>query len=234
MDVDIAVADYMPKAAEAIESRGIGAVVAGSHSCIPPLRMALRSSAGHVSRSTRSSWKSGESARRRPGGARERRSGRRRRAEDEHASDALGRESDRARVDLWYHDCHEAEGIRGDERSSGFELVISELVEQEAEAGDPDASRLRLATIQGIAILALSDEAVSIAEHLVGSGPIPREAAADALHIAVAALNGVDYLLTWNCKHLANAALRVQIAALLEDAGYACPVICTPEELMEG
>lgn len=121
-----------------------------------------------------------------------------------------------------------------DERSSGFELVISELVEQEAEAGDPDASRLRLATIQGIAILALSDEAVSIAEHLVGSGPIPREAAADALHIAVAAVNGVDYLLTWNCKHLANAALRVQIAALLEDAGYACPVICTPEELMEG
>lgn len=44
----------------------------------------------------------------------------------------------------------------------------------------------------------------------------------------------IDYLLTWNCKHLANASLRVQIAALLEDAGYACPVICTPEELMEG
>jgi len=91
-----------------------------------------------------------------------------------------------------------------------------------------------LAAIQGIAVLALSDDAISIAEHLVDSGLIPREAAADALHIAIAAANGIDYLLTWNCKHLANASLRVQIAALLEDAGYACPVICTPEELMEG
>lgn len=121
-----------------------------------------------------------------------------------------------------------------DERSSGFQLVISELVEQEAGAGDPAASRVRLATIEGIAILALSDEALSIAEHLVDSGPIPPEAAADALHIAIAAANGVDYLLTWNCKHLANASLRVRIAALLEHAGYASPVICTPEELMEG
>ena len=56
---------------------------------------------------------------------------------------------------------------------------------------------------------------------------------ADALHIAIAAVNGIDYLLTWNCKHLANASLRIQIAALLEHAGYACSVICTPEELME-
>ena len=85
----------------------------------------------------------------------------------------------------------------------------------------------------GGAILAMSDEAVSIAERLVSSGPIPREAATDALHIASAAFNGIDYLLTWNCKHLANASLRVQTAALLEDAGYACPVIRTPEELME-
>ena len=121
-----------------------------------------------------------------------------------------------------------------EERSGDFELVVSELVQQEAGAGDPDASRSRLAVLEGIAILALSDEAVSLAEHLVDVGPIPREAAADALHIAVAAVNGIDYPLTWNCKHLANASLRVQIAALLEDAGYACPVICTPEELMEG
>ena len=82
-------------------------------------------------------------------------------------------------------------------------------------------------------LLALSDKAVSVAEGVVGGGPIPREAAADALHIAIAAANGIDYLLTWNCKRLANASLRVRIAALLEDAGSACPVICTPEELME-
>jgi len=120
-----------------------------------------------------------------------------------------------------------------EQRSGRFELVISQLVEQEAGAGDPDASRSRLAAIDGIAILALSDDAVAVAELLATNGPIPHEAAADALHIAVAAVNGVDYLLTWNCKHLANASLRVQIAAFLEDAGYAGPVICTPEELME-
>ncbi len=85
---------------------------------------------------------------------------------------------------------------------------------QEAGAGDPEASRGRLAAIEGMAILALSDEAVSIAEHLAGCGPIPpEEAVADALHIAVAAANGIDYLLTWKCKHLANASLRVRIAA---------------------
>ena len=73
----------------------------------------------------------------------------------------------------------------------------------------------------------------SLAERLVSMGPIPHEAAADALHIAIAAVNGVDYLLTWNCKHLANATLRGRIETQVEEAGYACPVICTPEELME-
>ncbi len=81
-------------------------------------------------------------------------------------------------------------------------------------------------------IPALSDEAVSIAEHLVAGGPIPQAAVADALHIALAAANGVDYLLTWNCRHLANASLRVRTAASLGSLGCSRPVICTPEELM--
>ena len=119
------------------------------------------------------------------------------------------------------------------ERANQFELVVSELVEQEASKGDPDASRTRLAAIKDTAILSTSDDAVTLAEKLVEGGPIPRESAADALHIAVAAVNGVDYLLTWNCKHLANASHRTRIEDLVEDAGYACPVICTPEELME-
>jgi hypothetical protein len=78
-----------------------------------------------------------------------------------------------------------------------------------------------------------SPEAVSLAERLAGSGPIPREHAADALHVAIAAVNGIDYLLTWNCKHLANALLRARIESLVEEAGYVSPIICTPEELME-
>ncbi|MBU2601067.1 MAG: type II toxin-antitoxin system VapC family toxin [Actinobacteria bacterium] len=120
-----------------------------------------------------------------------------------------------------------------DERSQHFELVISELVEQEATRGDAAASRERMATIEHLAILSMDDDAVLLAEHLVASGLVPRESAADALHIAVAAVNGVDYLLTWNHKHIANASHRHRIEAVVEEVGYACPVICTPEELME-
>ena len=82
--------------------------------------------------------------------------------------------------------------------------------------------------------MAISNDAILLSEALIKSGPIPREYGADALHIALAAVNGIDYLLTWNCKHLANATLRNRITALVEGKGYASPVICTPEELMEG
>lgn len=96
-----------------------------------------------------------------------------------------------------------------------------------------EAAGRRMEAIEDVPVLETSDAAVSLAEHLVSAGPIPRESAADALHIAIAAANGVDYLLTWNCKHLANAVHRNRIEAVVEGAGYACPVICTPEELME-
>ena len=117
--------------------------------------------------------------------------------------------------------------------SSRFELVISELVEQEAGKGDPDAAAARITALRGALVLSISDAAVALGERLVSDGPISRESAADALHISVAAVNGCDYLLTWNCTHIANAAHRSSIEALVEDSGYGCPVICTPEELME-
>lgn len=82
-------------------------------------------------------------------------------------------------------------------------------------------------------ILAVTEEAILLAEQLVANGPIPHDSAADALHVAIAAVNGIDYLLTWNCKHLANAAHRSRIESLVRTAGYVCPIICTPEELME-
>ena len=119
------------------------------------------------------------------------------------------------------------------ERSGQFDLVVSELVEEEARRGDPDASAARLGVMAKLPILTVTDTAVVLAERLVSPGPIPKESAADALHIAIAAVNGMDYLLTWNCKHLANASHRGRIEALVEEAGYACPVICTPEELLE-
>jgi predicted nucleic acid-binding protein len=119
------------------------------------------------------------------------------------------------------------------ERASRFEMLISELVYREAAAGDAAAANLRLQAIASLRILTVTEEAVSLAELLTAKGPIPQEHVADGLHIAIAAVNGIDYLLTWNCKHLANAAHRSRIELLVEATGYACPVICTPEELME-
>lgn len=125
-----------------------------------------------------------------------------------------------------------------EQRAPRFELVVSELVYREAAAGDKAAgdkaaASARLEAIAELGILTITEEAVSLAELLTTKGPIPREYGADALHIAIAAVNGVEYLLTWNCKHLANAAHRWRIESLVESAGYVCPVICTPEELME-
>jgi predicted nucleic acid-binding protein len=120
-----------------------------------------------------------------------------------------------------------------DARSSLFDLFVSELVREEASRGEPEASAKRMALLEGIPILQMNDLAVPLAEILIATGSIPRESVADALHIAMATIHGVDYLLTWNCKHLANAVLRHRIQAAVEGAGFAGPVICTPEELME-
>jgi predicted nucleic acid-binding protein len=120
-----------------------------------------------------------------------------------------------------------------DHRRYSFDLVISELVLREASAGDPEAARRRMARLSEIVSVAISEESAVLAEALVGAGPIPAEYGEDALHIALCAVNGIDYLLTWNCKHLANAAHRYQIEEVVVYNGYECPIICTPEELLE-
>jgi predicted nucleic acid-binding protein len=118
-------------------------------------------------------------------------------------------------------------------RGSLFDLTVSEIVVQEAAEGDEEAAQKRLAALAEIPSLSLSSEGLALAEALVSAGSIPREWIEDAFHIAIAAVNGIDYLVTWNCKHIANAKLRHDIERIIEQHGYACPVICTPEELME-
>jgi len=113
-----------------------------------------------------------------------------------------------------------------------FELRVSSLVLLECGAGDADAASLRLAVLEGVPVLAQTVEAETLAETLLRDVPLPAKAAADALHIAVAAVNGVAYLLTWNCTHIANATLRPRIEALCRQSGYEPPVICTPRELL--
>lgn len=112
-----------------------------------------------------------------------------------------------------------------------YQLFVSQIVVREASSGDEEAVRARVALLEGLPLLAVTDAVGSLAEKLVGKGAIPTKAAEDALHIAVAAVHGVDFLLTWNCKHIANAAMRQAIESVCRDADYEPPVICTPEEL---
>ena len=114
-----------------------------------------------------------------------------------------------------------------------FDLYVSRLVVDEASAGDVEAAARRLATLDGIPRLELTESVSMLAARLVAEAAIPREAIEDALHVAVAAAHGMDYLLTWNCRHIANAAMRNRIADICAASGFEAPVICTPEELLE-
>jgi predicted nucleic acid-binding protein len=113
-----------------------------------------------------------------------------------------------------------------------YELLVSEAVLRECGAGDPDAAAKRLAVLKDVPLLLITEEALQIAESLVEHGIVPAKAAEDALHIAVATVNGVDYLLTWNCRHIANPEMQRGIAEHLEQIGMFLPFICTPEELL--
>ena len=118
-----------------------------------------------------------------------------------------------------------------DEREQ-FELYISALVIWEAGAGDPDAAKKRLGKLDDIPELDITEDTENFAERLIRKVPLPEKARIDALHIAVATLNGMDYLLTWNCSHMANAVLRPKMEAVCRESGYDPPTICTPQELM--
>ena len=114
-----------------------------------------------------------------------------------------------------------------------FELVISQLVRGEAGLGDPEAATARLAALAPLTRLAISGEALALAQRLVAAGAVPSRAAQDAAHIAIAAAHGVDFLATWNFRHIANAAARRRIEAVCRDSGFEPPVLCAPEELAE-
>ena len=116
-------------------------------------------------------------------------------------------------------------------RRGDFDLFSSQLVIHESTAGDPAVAKMRLQLLSGISLLQVNVDCVSLARSLVERGPIPEKAAVDALHIAIATVHGMDYLLTWNCKHIANAEMQTAVSRICRSAGYEPPVICTPEEL---
>ena len=118
-----------------------------------------------------------------------------------------------------------------DTKRFDFDLYASVVVLDEAGAGDQAVATKRLATLAGIPVLDVSPESVQLADELVRNHALPQKAAQDALHIAVAAVHGMNYLLTWNCKHIANAQMRPAIERTCLAAGYLPPILCTPEEL---
>ncbi|WP_328983767.1 PIN domain-containing protein [Thiorhodovibrio winogradskyi] len=113
-----------------------------------------------------------------------------------------------------------------------WELSISALVIEEAKAADADAAKRRLNRLEGLSILHMTDLALDLSTRLIADGALPEKAKEDAVHVALAAAHGMDYLLTWNCKHIANATKRTLIERICQSASCAPPIICTPEELL--
>lgn len=119
-----------------------------------------------------------------------------------------------------------------DRRRKDFDLVASLLVVNEARLGDPEAAGRRLALLDGIPLLEVTETAQWLAVTIVREGLLPQTAYPDALHIATATVHEVDYLLTWNCSHIANAEILPRIGPICERFSLSLPYICTPEELL--
>ena len=118
------------------------------------------------------------------------------------------------------------------ERRADFEFYASELVLTEAGRGDPHAAALRLKSLTGIPMLQVPPQARDLGKLLVKELAIPAKAIEDAYHVALAAVQGMDYLITWNCTHIANLQMQRKIEKICIDAGYVPAVIGTPEELL--
>lgn len=117
--------------------------------------------------------------------------------------------------------------------SSEFETYVSALVFEEAHKGDKEQSKARLEAIAPFRMLDVDDEAYELAKKLVEGKGIPSQYPEDALHLAIAAVNGLDIVVTWNFAHMNNPFTRMMIRQTVENEGYRCPEICSPEELLE-
>jgi hypothetical protein len=113
-----------------------------------------------------------------------------------------------------------------------YELVASQYVLDEAADGDAEVASVRLAALAGVPLLPVENSILSIADEILRKAILPRSASVDALHIAMVAHHQVDYLLTWNCSHIANAKILPMVFDVLDGRGLPRPIICTPEELL--
>jgi hypothetical protein len=112
-----------------------------------------------------------------------------------------------------------------------YDLYVSEAVLAEAGGGDPLAAERRLSALANVPVLMITGEVGNLAARFVDDGALPRKAFVDALHVAAAAVHGMDFLLTWNCAHIANARIRARLESSCRWHGLRPPMICTPEEI---
>ncbi len=119
-----------------------------------------------------------------------------------------------------------------DEGCSGFELVTSTETLNEAAEGDSNMAAERLILLQGIRVLPVTNEAANLARLLVATGLVPNIASPDAVHIALASVHHIDFLVTWNFKYIANPHIRERMRTKINEMGYRMPVMCSPEELL--
>lgn len=119
-----------------------------------------------------------------------------------------------------------------DTRRTQFELYISQTVLDEVGRGDAEMASRRIEILSDLPLLEVNEAAQDLATQFLSKSNLPNKAADDALHIAIATIYGLDYLLTWNCKHIANAQIQKKLVQISLDAGYELPTICTPYELM--
>jgi hypothetical protein len=117
-------------------------------------------------------------------------------------------------------------------RRQAFDLCTSQTVLDEAAAGDADAAKRRMPYLHDLPLLDLSEAVNDVAKAIINSGLLPQKAARDAIHIAVTSVHSVDILLTWNCRHIANAAIMKELSEAIERCGFEMPVLCTPEGLL--
>ncbi|MDB9518748.1 type II toxin-antitoxin system VapC family toxin [Roseofilum reptotaenium CS-1145] len=117
-------------------------------------------------------------------------------------------------------------------RRREFTLYTSEAVLDEVAQGDPAIATQRLEILRDLPVLDLNQAVQGLATEFLARSNLPPKAKIDAIHIAAATVHGLDYLLTWNCKHIANAQIQGKLAEISLDFGYVLPVLCTPNELM--
>lgn len=121
---------------------------------------------------------------------------------------------------LWWNECRH-----------DFALYASPVVEREALRGNSEAASRRMAVLAELKMLVVTPEAVALAEQLLAATAVPRKSYDDAMHVSIAAVSGMDFLLTWNCRHIANAITMPKIYETCAKSGYKCPLICTPEQM---